>query len=107
MNDWWIEAGLARAKEILSALLVVGGVLWFVAKPMVDAYIEDAIAGQSYATQDSVVNLNSKILKSGQTIGEVRDQQIRQQEQLKSIEKNTQEMRSLLFQLLQKQSKPN
>lgn len=103
MNDWWIEAGLARAKEILSALLVVGGVFWFVAKPMVDAYIEDAIAGQAYATQDSVINLNSKILKSGQTIGEVRDQQIRQQEQLKSIEKNTDEMRELLLKLIQRQ----
>lgn len=102
MADWWVEAGLARAKEVISALLVVGGVMWFIAKPMVDSYIEDAIAGQSYATQDSVQNLNSKVLKSGQTIGEVRDQQIRQQEQLKNIEKNTEQMNRLLLQLLQK-----
>ena len=101
-KEWWIETALSRAKSVVTSILVIAGFMWLIGEPSVRAYIKSAIAEQGYATKDSVLNLSGKVLKSGQTIGEVRDQQIRQQEQLKNIEKNTENMNRLLLQLLQR-----
>lgn len=109
MNDskWWIEATLSRAKESIVALVAIAGVIWFFGKPLVDGYIEDAIAQQGYASQSSVTNLNGKTFQNGQKIGEIREQQARQDQKLESIQDVSKETRDLLYQLLQQNRNRN
>lgn len=105
-SQYWIEGSLKRAKEAATAIVALGAMLWFFVKPMVDTYIQDAIAGQNYATQESLQNLTGKTLKAAQDIGEVREKQIRQDEQLRNIEKLSEETRDIMRQLLQRRVTP-
>jgi len=102
-KEWWIEAALNRTKSVITSILVICGLVWLIGEPAVKAYIKKAIAEQGYATKDSVLNLNSKVLRSGNTIEAVKEEQIKQKQQLQNIDENTDEIRQLFFQFLQQQ----
>lgn len=105
-TKWWIEAALQRTKEVVSALAVIAAVLWFVAKPIVDSYIEAAIAGQGYAKQDALLNLNGKVFDASKSLKNLNDEQIKQGEQLRNIENNSLETQRLIRQFLLERNQP-